>query len=337
MRALVKEAPGPGLVLKEVEVPRPGENDAILAVKAAGICGTDVPIYDGVRQVPLPLVPGHEFAGIVVETGPGVSRFRPGDRATARLVIGCGTCEYCREGEETLCDNISEIGIHRDGAFAEYVRVPEGNLHLLPQKLSFEDGASVDPLASAYRAVKKAALKSGEAVAVFGPGPIGLYAVQVARAMGAGKVIMVGTRDDRLDKARELGADYAVNIRREDAVAKIREITNGRMVDVTIEATGSTEVVPAVLDATRKGGMVSLAGIFHDTFPVSPAPVVRKELNLLGSFCYTRQDFAESLELISTGKINPGAIITHRLPLGNGIEGWRLMKERTALKVIINP
>lgn len=339
MLAIVKEKPGPGFTVREVEIPTCAADEVLIKVVSVGICGSDMPIFSGIRQVPLPFIPGHEYSGVIVETGSRVSKYKKGDKVVPSVIRNCLTCSFCREGDEILCDHLLETGIHVNGAFAEFVTVPEHSLHPLPENLSFVEAAMTDPVASAYRPVKKAQITTEEVVTIFGPGPIGLLALQAAKAEGAKKVIVVGTRASRLNIALELGADEVVNIgeKGENAAQKIREFTNGRMSDVIIEATGQVSVLPMCIDSLRKKGRLVLAGIFHEETSVALASIVRRELTICGSICYTYQDFEHCLDLISSGKIKVKPLITHELPLKDAEKAQHLIKTREALKVVLHP
>jgi len=339
MLAVVKEKPGPGFTLKEVEIPIPRKDEVLIEVKSVGICGSDLPIFKGIRKVSYPLIPGHEFSGVIVETGKEVKKFKKGDRVTPGLVVSCGDCIYCRQGLESLCDNIYEIGIHVDGAFTSYVIAPEKTLHKLPENMNFNQGASIDPLASAYRPVKKANISTTDIVAIFGPGPIGLYALQITRAEGAKKVISIGAHGDkeRLNLAKELGADLVINTESEDPVEKIRNYTNGEMADVIIEATGVSVVVDTCLRSLRKNGRLSLAGIFHQSANVFLGSIVRKEFNIKGSICYTWKDFQNCIELVSSRRIKTEPIITHEFPLTEMAKALELAYNKKSIKIILHP
>jgi len=339
MLAVVKEGPGPGFTLKEVEKPIPGKGEVLIAVKSVGICGSDIPIFKGIRAVSYPLVPGHEFSGDIVEVGTGVKGYKPGDRVTSSIVINCGRCFYCREGEETLCERIREIGIHVNGAFAQYVIVPEHTLHHMPDGMTYNQGASIDPVASAYRAVRKAHITVADVVIVFGPGPIGLYALQLATLEGAKKIIMVGTRDERLEIAKTLGADLTINIRQQSEYLGeiVKKFTEGHMADVVIEATGRPDTVESCITCVCKGGRVILAGVFHESAVFSVSRLVRSEARIEGSICYTWNEFEVAMGLISTSKVEIKPIVTHELPLSQMSEALKLIDRRQALKVILHP
>ena len=337
LKAVVKESSGPGFVIKDVPIPRLQPDEVLIKVESAGICGTDIPIFDGVRKVPLPLIPGHEFSGVVVEAGHEVRGFRPGDGVAPGLVINCGRCWYCRQGLETLCDEIVEIGIDIDGGFAEYVKVPAKQLHRIPAGMTFDEAASVDPIASAYHGVKMAQVSSGDTVVVLGPGPIGLYALQIAKVEGAKKTVVVGTRESRLLVAKELGADVLIMLGKEDPVPIVHELTDGRGADVVIEATGSPESIDLALSLARKAGRVHLLGIFHEPAKLSARAVVRKEANIKGSFCYTWQDFQHCLDLLATKRVTVRPIVTHTFALEQMGEALNTIKQRRGIKVLLHP
>ncbi len=337
MKAVVKDQPGPGFTWKEVPRPEVRAGQVLVRVKAVGICGTDIPIFEGIRPVPPGLIPGHEFAGVIAEVGPGVQGWDVGDRVAVGLVVGCGRCYYCRIGNETLCERLIEIGIHVDGAYTEFVAVPESCLHRLPDSMSFEDGAAVDPIASAYRGIRKAAVDVEDTVVIFGPGPIGLYALQAIKARGAHTVILIGRSRDRLSVAADLGADYVWSTQDGDPAEAVSRWTGGRMASVVFEATGNAGALPDVFACAAPAARVVLAGIFHDPSTITPAAIVRRELQVIGSFCYTWEDFEESLWLLARGQITTRRIVTHILPLDQMDQALQLIRERRAIKVILQP
>ncbi|MBI9083451.1 MAG: alcohol dehydrogenase catalytic domain-containing protein [Desulfobacterales bacterium] len=339
MQAVVKESAGVDFVLKQVPIPTPKADEVLIRVEAVGLCGTDLPIFKGVRPVAYPLIPGHEFAGTVVGAGNHVADFKEGDRVVPGLVVHCGRCDYCRRGLESLCDGIYEIGIHTDGAFAQYVVAPEKTLHRLPNGLTFEQGASIDPIASAYRPVKKAAVGSGDTVVIFGPGPIGLYALQIVLAEGAQQVAVVGTGDDaqRLALARRLGADLTVDASVESPAEAIGAWTGGRMADVVIEATGVAEVPGFCLGCLKKAGRLSLAGIFHRNSSINLGDVVRREIAITGSICYTWLDFQACLDLVTRGRVRVEPLISHRMPLDQMAAALEIAERRESVKIIFFP
>ncbi len=339
MLAVVKEGPGPGFALRDVPKPEPKPGWVRVRVRAVGICGTDIPIFEGVRKVPYPLIPGHEFAGEIDALGPGVHGWREGDRVAVGLVIGCGECPACRRGEESRCERITEIGIHINGAFAEYVLAPAKVLHALPAHLSYADGASVDPLASSYRGIRRLALQPSDDVAIFGLGPIGLYALQAVRAHGVRRVIAITPRPGlRADLARALGADAVLAAEDcADLVEGVRAANDGHLPSVVIEAAGKPAVVADVVRVAAIGARILLLGIFHQPATFEPAQVIRKELAVFGSFCYNWDDFAASLDLLARGLVQTAPVITHCLPLSQMGEALAAIHRREAVKVILEP
>ncbi len=337
MLAVVKEGPGAGFALRDVPRPRPLPGTVIVRVKAVGICGTDIPIFDGIRSVPYPLIPGHEIAGIIDEVGPGVEGWQVGDRVVVGLVVGCGTCEYCRRGDEPLCPNIRELGIHVDGGYAEYLRAPASTLHRLPEDMSFVAGASADPVASSYRGIRRLRINPEDRVVIFGPGPIGLYALQAVAAHSPRVLMMVGRSPERLQVALDLGATHVFSTRQGDVAQAVAEVTGGRMANIIIEATGNPAVMPDLLQVAARGAHILLVGIFHQPTTIHLDPLVRHELQIKGSFCYNWDDLEASIELLRRGIVRTDGIVTHVLPLAEMSKALELIKNRQAIKVILEP
>ncbi len=339
MLAVVKEYKGEGFTLMDVPVPKIGPDDVLIKVKAVGICGSDMPIFSGVREVPFPMIPGHEFSGTIEETGSNVKKFKIGDRVTPGLVINCGECIYCRQGYESLCENILETGIHVDGAFAEYVKVPAKTVHVLPDTMTYEQAASIDPIASAYRPVKKANIGSEDTVLVFGPGPIGIYTVQCAKAEGAKKIIIAGVNGDeeRLELAKKLGADYAINISEVDMIQAIKDVNDGLLPDIVFEASGHPSSVQMCLDSIKANGKIVFIGIQHQSVDLELAKIVRQEIKVEGSICYTWKDYKECIDLVSSGRVDTDNMVTHKFDLKDIGKGIEVMKNREAVKVILYP
>lgn len=339
MLAVVKEHAGAGFAVKDVPYPVLREDDVIVRVRSVGICGTDGPILAGTREVPRPLIPGHEFAGDVVEAGARVKNLKPGDRVTPCIVIGCGDCDMCIEGKEVLCDNLVETGIHVDGAFAEYVRVPAKVCRKMKDSTTYDQGASVDPIASAYRTVKASSITSKDVCVVYGPGPIGLYAVQLIRLRGAKKIICIGTDVDqeRLKLAGELGADVTINASVEDPVERVREITGGRMADYVQDCVGLPGIPAAAMSMLKKGGTYAVTGLYHSLPKVDLGKVVRSEIKIYGTICYTRQEFEECLDFVEAGRVKVEPLITHHYPLKEMEEAFAVMQSKQCMKIIMHP
>lgn len=339
MLAVVKEHSGPGFAIKDVPKPECRPDDVVVKVKSVGFCGTDGPILAGTRVIPWPMIPGHEFAGDIVEVGSRVEGWKIGDRVSACIVIGCGNCKYCIEGNEPLCDNLVETGIHVDGAFAEYVRVPAKVLVKLRDTTSYDFGAAVDPVASAYRTVKHMPITSKDTVMVLGPGPIGLYATQLLKLRGAKTIIVLGASCDkkRLEMAMKLGATHTINAEEEDAVERVREITNGEMLDFVHDCAGAAALVPVAMNSLKKTGHYWITGLFHTDPPVNLGKVVRSEIDIHGTICYTREEFRECLDLIQDGRVEVTPMITHHYALKDIEKAFETFQKREAIKIMLHP
>lgn len=334
MLAVVKEGPGPGFALKDVPVPEPPHGWVRVRVRAAGICGSDLPIFDGVRPVRVPLIPGHEVTGEVDQAGDGVSGYQPGDRVAVDLVVACETCASCAAGQPELCERLVELGFDADGGFAEFMVAPARNLHRIPPGLSFEEATAADPLASVFHGLAAAGISRDDIVAVFGVGAIGLYAVQVARLSGPRRVVALGRRDDALALAREVGADDVVRLGSGSPAEAVRDLTGGGA-GVVVEATGAAPLLTDAFEAAARGGRVVLLGVYHGAAPVVAGPIVRKELRVLGRLCYTWGEYEHCLGLLAQGAIRP--LISHRVALAEMSRALDLINQRRAIKVVVNP
>lgn len=326
-----------GYRVEEMPAPTAERGRVVLRVEAVGICATDVPILNRQRQVPLPFIPGHECAGVIVARGRGVEGWPLGSRVAASAIRSCGTCAHCRAGDEALCDHLLETGIHVNGAFAEYVELPTRSLHLLPDAMSFEAGASVDPLACAYRAVRLAQVSIRDTVAVIGSGPIGIYALQCARVAGARRVFLLGRGAARLELAAQFAPDALIDVNQAEPSEAMRELTGGRMADVVIEAAGTTSAITAAVECATRGGRLAMLGLFKDPCPVDLRALVRKELRLQPSFRYDWRDFAHALDLLHSGVIRYQPLITDRFPLSKFDEAFARFTSRAAMKVLLQP
>ncbi len=270
---------------EEVERPRAGPGEVIVRVEAAGICGSDRHMFRGEYPTALPVTLGHEFCGIVEELGEGVFMLRPGDRVTADPNIACGHCAACRQGRVNLCANLEAIGVTRDGGFAEYVRVPQGQAIVLPRDLDPVLGAFSEPLACCLHGLDVAQIKPGDSVAVLGGGVIGLIMVQLARLAGARTVVLSTRQAPRRLLAERLGATHTVDPTEGDAVEAIRAISGGG-VDVALECAGVPETFAQSLAAARKGGAAVLFGVMAQgrQVAVEPFDLLVREIRLEAAY-----------------------------------------------------
>ncbi len=346
MQALVKTGKGVGLVeLREVPVPTIGDNEVLIEVKAAGICGTDLHIFQDQFPYWPPVILGHEFAGVIAATGKNVTNWKVGDRVVGEPhTHACGRCWLCRTGNRQLCPEKRSPGWGIDGCFARYMRYPEPDLlHRIPDNLSFDAAALVEPTANAVTDVlERGRVEAGDAVAVVGPGPIGLLAAMVAKAAGAGTVLLLGTDADeeiRLPVARKLKPiDYVFNVQRGDAVDFGLQLTNGRGFDLVVEASGARSGIALGIQLVRKLGRftaIGLTGKPEITFPYDQAMFKAITLFFNLSTSYTSWDRA--IQLLSSGKIETAALITHRGGLDRWPEFFTALEEKKGIKGIFVP
>ncbi len=319
MKAVQLFAPGD---LRVVDVPTPevGDVDVLVKVAAVGVCGSDIPrvLQKGTYRMPLTI--GHEFSGEVVKLGQRVDGWVVGDRVTVAPLIPCLRCHWCLQGAYHLCDDYDYLGSRCDGALADFVRVPAANLVRLPEGVDFEAGAMADPAATALHGIWRGSLGPGDALAIYGIGAIGLFAVQWARLMGTREIVVVDVYDDKLQLAEELGATLTVNALVEDPVARIRAATGGLGADLVIETAALETTQLQAIRSTRKQGTVVLLGISGDSLAL-PAPVVdkimRHEVNVTGSWNSNSQPFPGrewflSVDAMARGQLRCRPLISHR-------------------------
>ncbi len=335
MLAVVKNRPGAGFALRDMPVPEPPAGWVRVAVRATGLCGSDLPIFDGQRDVPDQFIPGHETVGVIESLGAGVANARVGQRVAVNMVVACHTCLYCRGGRPSLCDSLTELGIHLNGGFAEYVIAPAENLQTVSESLSDAAATAVDPLASVYHGLQLAPLHDSDTVAVLGAGPMGLYAVQLARLSGVRRVIAIARRASALAWSRACGADLCVDATQSGWIDTVRRLTDGHGPSFCIEATGAPAMFEAGIELTAKGGRMLVLGVFHEPVSLRPGPIVRKELQLTGSLCYSADDYAQSMALLAERRITP---LAHRvLHLREMQRALDLFRDREVAKAIVAP
>ncbi len=341
MKALIKSKAEPGFDYLDIEKPVVGENDILLKILAASICGSDVHIYEwtsGYEFMPLPLIPGHEFTAEVVEIGKNIVGLALGDRVTSLGYMPCGECRYCRMGNVKQCEERLILGLTKNGSFAEYMVVKGGaDLIKIPDGISNEIASLVEPLAVCLNGIDLSGIKPGQKAAVLGPGPIGLLTVQLLKAAGAGEIVITGTSADeqRLDIARQLGADVVIKIDEADPVKTVRDTAG--LLDYVFEATGIPQTISQGLQMLKIGGKVMVMGIHAKEASFDPIDLVRKRKSLIGVYAYERSTWLRALSLLSTGKIDVSPLITHILPFHQYAEGFELACNKSAAKVILVP
>jgi len=329
---------------KEMPPPEIGEEEVLIAVKACGICGSDVHGMDGRsgRRIP-PLIMGHEASGVIEEVGDKVTGWEIGDRVTFDSTISCGSCHFCRRGKINLCDNRQVLGVscedyRRHGAFAEYVAVPQHILYRLPETITFDQAAMVEPLSVAVHAVARTSISSHDTAVVVGAGMIGLLVVQALRAAGCGQIIAVDIDSQRLELAGKLGADIGINCETEDVVAEVLQRTSDRGADIAFEVVGKSATVGTGITSLRKGGSLILVGNITPEVTLPLQAVVTRELTLNGS-CASQGEYPACLELMARGEVNVDALLSATARLADGAEWFKRLydNQEGLMKVILHP
>ena len=343
MQALVLEN-ARDLRMRDIPEPEVGAQDVLIHVKACGICGSDVHGYDGTtgRRIP-PLVMGHEAAGVVARIGAEVHSFCACDRVTFDSTISCGKCLFCSKGDVNLCDNRKVLGVscgdyRRDGAFAEYVSVPQHVVYGLPESFPFEKAALIEAVSITVHAAKITAIEPGDSAVVIGAGMIGLLAVQALRVYGCSKIVAVDLEESKLALARSLGADETLLAADPDLLAKLKAATEGRGPDIAMEVVGVQKSVLTAIDSVRRGGTVTLVGNLAPVVEIPLQTVVTRQLRLLGS-CASAGEYRECIHLMNTGAINVDPLIFALAPLSEGAEWFNRLyaRELGLMKVILQP
>ncbi|MFH2115654.1 MAG: galactitol-1-phosphate 5-dehydrogenase [Spirochaetota bacterium] len=321
MKALVYHGPR-DLRYEEVETPKPKMDEVLVRVRSVSICGSDLSGFKGGSAMRIaPLIMGHEFSGEIAGLGQGVTGLKVGDRVGVVTNLYCGTCQDCKDGLQNVCDNRYIIGTTMragsyNGAMADYVIAPAENIMPLPDRISFEECALVEPLSISLRATKHAGNVKDKTVAVFGTGPIGLMGVMCMKAFGARQIIAVDIMDKRLAMAKQCGATDTVNSK-DDVEHKIRSLTGGLGVDIVFDAAGVAATMNTGIEVARNGGTLLMVGMASAKIDIEYKHAVCKELKLLGSYMYT-SEMREGLQMIIDGKINVKQIITSQHPMGDG-------------------
>ncbi len=317
MKAVRLVAPGKPLEEFEVPIPQPGLHDILVQVRAAGICHSDAHYRAGKSPVtPLPRTLGHEVAGVVHSMGAGVTRFNLGDRVCLHYLTSCGECGDCNEGTEQFCDAGEMIGKNRDGGYAEYIVMPARSAFLLPPEVPFEHGAiMMCSSATSLHALNKARISPGESVAVFGIGGLGISAVQLAKACGAGKVFAIDIRSSKLELAKSFGA-IPVDASKVDTVAEIRKLTGGRGVDICLELIGLPQTMRQSVQCLANKGRTTLVGITDKNLEVNPyKEILGKEAEIIGVSDHLAQEIPLLLDWAAGGQLNLSKVVTKTVPL----------------------
>ena len=340
------------LRVEDLPEPSPGPGKVKIKVEMCGICGTDLheyeagPIFIPTEPHPItgkkaPVILGHEFSGTIVETGKGVAGWKVGDRVTPDACLVCGKCYYCKKGLYHLCDSLGFNGLASDGGFAEYAIAPAYQLYKLDDKMSFEDGALIEPISVGVHALRKGRLLLGETVTIIGAGTIGLATLQAAKAGGAGKIFVVELTETRKKFAEKMGADRVIDPTRENPVDVVKSLNQGKLSDLTVECVGYEKTLQTAISLTMKGGRIVVAGIFSGQFKgdIPYNDIVIGEKELIGTIGYN-EDFDRSIKLVASGRINAKDYITARVNLDDAVEkGFEeLVRHKDKhIKILISP
>ncbi|OGN75579.1 MAG: hypothetical protein A2X25_07645 [Chloroflexi bacterium GWB2_49_20] len=344
MIGLYKTQKGDGfLELRTAKIPKPVANEVLVEIKAAGICGTDIHIMHDQFPYWPPVILGHEYSGVIVETGKEVENYKVNDRVIGEPhTRACGKCALCRSGNIQLCSQKRSPGWGIDGAFAKYLTVPEHLLHKIPDSMTFEEAALIEPTANAVQDVlERGQVVANDTVVVIGPGPIGLLSIGAAKAGGAGKVIAIGTSVDeafRLPVALEMGADNILLADKQDAVSEVMRLTDDRGADLVVEASGSMQGIQSAVKMVKRLGRISqigLTGKGNIDFPWDAAAwkVCTIIFNLSTAFsCWNR-----SIGLVASKKIDVSKLISHKYPLSEWKKAFEVVEKAEGLKVLLIP
>ena len=339
MKALVKKHAAPGLWLEDVPAPEVGINDVLVKVERTGICGTDLHIYnwDGWAQktVPVPMVVGHEFAGVVHQIGSNVHDFNPGDIVSGEGHVVCGHCRNCLAGRRHLCNHTMGVGVNRPGAFAEYVAIPQANVWYHDQGLDRDIMSIFDPFGNAVHTALSFDLL-GEDVLITGAGPIGLMAIKVARHAGARHIVITDVNDYRLDLARKMGATVAVDVRTQTLAEVQKQLDMHEGFDVGLEMSGNASAFRDMLGNMAHGGSIALLGIPPEEIAIDWNLVIFKGLHIKGIYGREMYETWYKMTAMLQSGLDISDVITHRMPYSDFEDGFAAMNKGESAKVVLS-
>jgi L-iditol 2-dehydrogenase len=316
------------IVIEQVEEPKPGKGQVQVYVRTCGICGSDVHAYHGKHPfITLPIPIGHEFSGVVSAIGDGVVNVTLGQRVTVEPSLTCGQCYNCRHGRYNICDRLRVVGCNAPGAMADYVVVPAERVIPIPDALTFSQAATVEPAAVGLHAVRRGRVGSQERLLVLGAGTIGLLTAQAAKVEEGAEVLIADYVASRLTLARQLGVDYICDLSQESLDAAVSKVFGADRADVIIECVGVEDAILSAIKVARKGSRIVVAGVHPGTAATPMGLVQDRELELIGTITYLRNDFERTIELIEQGKIKVEPLITHVFPLRQVAKAFQLIDQ----------
>lgn len=339
MRQATMTEPGKIAIQDVPEPTAPGAGEIVLRIRRIGVCGSDVHVNHGKHPfTPYPVIQGHEFSAVVEAVGEGVTKVKPGDKATARPQLVCGECGRCRRGDYHICDNLKVEGFQADGVARDLFVTNEQRIVPLPDSLTFEQGALIEPVSVAVHSTARAGSLEGRNVVVVGAGPIGNLVAQLARCRGAKKVLITDLSDFRLDIARQCGVDVTSNPKNESlADAAVREFGEDGF-DVAFEAVGVEAALGSIVEAINKGGDIVVLGVFGEHPRINMSFVGEHELRLIGTLMYKHEDYLEAVRLIAEGKVVTEPLVTGHFPFEKYKDAYDFIDAQgdKSLKVMID-
>ena len=325
---------------QDTPTPQPGPEDVLIRIKSCGVCATDLHIYNGEFISRFPLVPGHEFSGEVAKVGDKVEDIKVGDRVTVDNAIYCGNCEFCRNNKEHFCLNFRSIGVTQNGAFAEHVVAHKSHVYDI-ENLSYDKASFTEPLSCAVHSIKFLDMTPGAQVLIFGAGPAGLLLLQLVKYNGSSEIVITDPNRFKLDKAKELGANFTVIANRTNHMKNRKALLNISPLgyDYVIDATGKPEVQENCVELVKRGGKFLLFGLAPNksVIKINPYEILVREITIIGSSCQL-YDFTPALKLLKAGVIKTKPLITHKFPLKEFGKAFQIVQtSHEKVKIIINP
>ncbi|SDY40302.1 galactitol-1-phosphate 5-dehydrogenase [Eubacterium barkeri] len=343
MQAAVLHAPA-DLRFERVPIPQINENDVLVRVKAAGICGSDLGRIMHTGTYHFPTIPGHEFCGTIDQLGSSVEGLSIGDRVLVVPILPCFKCTHCQSGHYGQCENYNYLGSRTDGGFAEYVKAPVQNIIPLPEGISFEEGAAVEPAAVTLHGMRRIKINPGDSVCILGCGPIGLFAVQFAKIMGATQIIAVDLDPERLSLSKKLGATDTINAETASVISSVKQLSSDEGVDVTIENAGSNITQVQAISCTKKHGRILYLGTAHKDVVIPPEVfehIVRNEITITGAWNsysapFPGKEWDATLEYLEQKRLDVHSLISHQLPLSDAPEIFKTLDahQLNAIKIV---
>ncbi len=330
----------PGVIeFRQVPTPEPGPGQVLVKIMEIGVCGSDIHVYHGEHPfTSYPVTQGHEVSGIVEKLGPGAEGLVPGQKVTIQPQLVCGKCWPCRHGKYNLCEELRVMGFQATGVASEYFAVDAAKVTPLPEEMSLEEGAMIEPLAVAVHAVRRAGDVAGKDICVLGAGPIGILVAQAAKGMGAGRVMVTDISSLRLEKARECGADFCVNTKEKDFGQALAECFGPDKADVIYDCAGNDITMGQAIQYARKGSTIILVAVFAKTAHVDLAVLNDHELDLNTSMMYRNEDYVEAIRLAASGRVRLMPLLSKRFPFQEYLDAYRYIDENreSAMKVLID-